>query len=225
MAKLNWESAATKTRMWRHGIGPATDIVPVPIASKKRKSQKRTKAFESPKTVRQDATTPAPILTKRQKHLAEELRVRKLRAEKVARKGVHEASVAASHRKRQAAHAAQAAAQARALAKKQKRLAEEQRVRKARAARTARKMLHEAQTAAAQQKRRERQVAVKAALITRPEDDPNLRAKQAAEIAGRLGKRMKSVVVVRKRAPRHSAARAQVGKAAKPSSPLDAHSG
>lgn len=223
MAKLNWERAATKAKMWRHGIGPATDVLPVPIALKKRKSQKRTKAYGSPNGVRQDATSPARALTKRQKRLAEELRVRNLRAKKAARRAAHEARMAAARRKRQAAHVAQVAAQARTLAKKQKRLAEERRVRKARAAKAARRMLHEAQTAAAQQKRRER-IAAKAALITQRADDPNLRAKQAAEIAGRLGKRMKSVIVVRKRDARRSTARAQVGNATKPSLPLDAHS-
>jgi hypothetical protein len=94
-----------------------------------------------------------------------------------------------------------AAAEARSIAKKQKRLEEEQRIRQAQAAKAARKALNEAQAATAREKRRER-LKAQSVLDAQRKADPDYQAKQSAAIAKRLAQRMKSVVVVRKSSPR-----------------------
>jgi hypothetical protein len=117
----------------------------------------------------------------------------------------------------------EAAAHARAMAKKQKRLVEEQRVQEARAAKSARRAVHEANMAAARQKRRER-LKAQAALEAQRKADPDYQAKQAeraAEAARRLTKRMKSVIVVRKKVSIRSSVRAAVSHGAKPSPSSD----
>lgn len=110
-----------------------------------------------------------------------------------------------------------AAAQARAIAKKQKRLAEERRIQEARAAnaaaKAARRAIHEAQMAAAQQRRRERMEAE-----AQRRADPEYQARQTAKVAARLTKRMKSVIVVKK-GQRPSPLRTNTASSAKPPSP------